>query len=303
MRRASALASVSFVALVSLVRPPEVGAQSADMVGVRALGMGGAFTAVADDATATWWNPAGLAGGAFFSAIIEYAHPIDRPGEGLRAVSLGFPALGISYYRVPTTELRPSIATVGPVGSREDEGSLSVFSATVGQSIGNHLVLGSTVKVLNALEDTEGGLDLGAMVMFGKMRAGLMVRNVTEPEFGSGAVVRKARRTARAGAAFTTGTRGAIGDATFAFDADLVKTPTVRGEERRMAAGGEFWMFTRRVGLRGGISASTIDERRWTPSGGVSAAIRQGTFVDAEFTDGEADEGRRGWAIALRVTF
>jgi len=303
MRRASALASVSFVAFVSLVRPPEAGAQSADMVGVRALGMGGAFTAVADDATATWWNPAGLAGGAFFSAIIEYAHPIDRPGEGLRAVSLGFPALGISYYRVPTTELRPSIATVGPVGSREDEGSLSVFSATVGQSIGNHLVLGSTVKVLNALEDTEGGLDLGAMVMFGKTRAGLMVRNVTEPEFGSGPVVRKARRTARAGAAFTTGTRGAIGDATFAFDADLVKTPTVRGEERRMAAGGEFWMFTRRVGLRGGISASTIDERRWTPSGGASAAIRRGTYVDAELTGGEADEGRRGWAIALRVTF
>src|SRR5258705_16849 len=30
-------------------------------VGARALGMGGAFTAVADDATAPWWNPAGMA--------------------------------------------------------------------------------------------------------------------------------------------------------------------------------------------------------------------------------------------------
>ena len=28
-------------------------------VGARALGMGGAFVAVADDATATYWNPAG----------------------------------------------------------------------------------------------------------------------------------------------------------------------------------------------------------------------------------------------------
>lgn len=30
-------------------------------VGARAMGMGGAFTAVADDATAPWWNPAGMA--------------------------------------------------------------------------------------------------------------------------------------------------------------------------------------------------------------------------------------------------
>ena len=296
-------AFVSFVSLVLVVGVPHIAhAQSADLVGVRALGMGGAFTAVADDATSTWWNPAGLASGAFFSAILEYAHPIDRPGEGLRGVSVGFPALGLSYYRVPATELRPSIATAGPVESREDEGSLSVFSATVGQSIGNHLVVGSTVKLLSA-DETKGGLDLGAMAMFGKTRVGLMVRNVTEPEFGSGAEARKARRTARAGAAFTTGTRGVIGDATLAFDADLVKTPTVRGEERRMAVGGELWMFTQRLGLRGGISASTIGERQEAPSAGVSAALRRGTFVDAELTRGGEDEGRRGWAIALRVTF
>ena len=302
MRRASAFASVSFVALVSFVRPPEARAQTADMVGVRAQGMAGAFTAVADDATATWWNPAGLAGGAYFSAILEYAHPTDRRGAGLRGVSLGFPALGLSYYRLPRSEVRPAIATAGPVGSREEEGSLSVFGATVGQSIGNHLVVGSTVKLLSAGE-TKGGLDLGAMAVFGRARVGLMVRNVKETEFGSGAEARKLRRNARAGAAFTTGSRGVIGDATVAFDADLVKTPTVRGEERRLAAGAELWMLRRRVGVRGGVSASTIGERRAAPSAGLSAALRPGTFVDAEMTRGGADEGRRGWGIALRVTF
>lgn len=36
--------------------------------GARAMGMGGAFLAVADDATTTFWNPAGIADLSFFSA-------------------------------------------------------------------------------------------------------------------------------------------------------------------------------------------------------------------------------------------
>jgi hypothetical protein len=264
--------------------------------------MGGAFTAVADDATATWWNPAGLAGGAYFSAIFEYAHPTDRPGRGLRGVSLGFPALGLSYYRLPLSQIQPTTSTVATSGSREELSRLSVYGATVGQSIGKHLVLGSTVKLLRAGE-TKGGLDMGAMTVLGRMRLGLMVRNVTEPEFGTGPGAFKLRRHARAGAAVTSGTRGIIGEATVAVDADLVKTPAVLGDERRVAAGAEIWALQRRVGIRGGVSGSTIGAPRESFSGGASAALRPGTFVDAELTGGGSDEVRRGWAIAFRVTF
>jgi len=293
---------VSFVTFVSFVRPPEARAQTSDLVGIRALGMAGAFTAVADDVTATWWNPAGLAGGAYFSAILEYAHPTDRPGEGLRGVALGFPALGLSYYRLPLSQIQPTSPTGAAAGSRKDEGGLSVFGATVGQSIGKYLVVGSTVKLLRAAE-TKGGLDMGAMAVFGRTRVGLMVRNVTEPEFGSGLEAIKLHRHARAGAAISSGTRGVIGEATVAVDADLVKTPAVGGDERRVAAGGELWLLSRRVGLRGGVSASTIGTRRAAPSAGASVALRPATFVDAEVTGGGPDEGRRGWGVALRVTF
>ena len=58
---------VSLVTFVTLAYAPEAEAQSVETIGIRAQGMGGAFTAVADDATATWWNPAGLAGGSYFS--------------------------------------------------------------------------------------------------------------------------------------------------------------------------------------------------------------------------------------------
>ena len=35
--------------------------QGFETLGTRAMGMGGVFVAVADDATAAYWNPAGLA--------------------------------------------------------------------------------------------------------------------------------------------------------------------------------------------------------------------------------------------------
>ena len=47
--------------------------------GTRAQGMGQAFVAVADDASAVLWNPAGLATGALASAVFKEGTDIDRP--------------------------------------------------------------------------------------------------------------------------------------------------------------------------------------------------------------------------------
>src|SRR3954468_21692066 len=71
-------------------------------VGVRAAGMGGAFTAVADDASAVYWNPGGLASGAFFGLTIDY-NTADRGSAG--TIALATPPVGISYYRTATGEL------------------------------------------------------------------------------------------------------------------------------------------------------------------------------------------------------
>src|ERR1700730_3639678 len=128
MRRASASPFVSVVSSVFLVvvcAHSEAHAQTSDLIGVRAQGMGGAFTAVADDATATWWNPAGLAGGAYFNAIIEYDRPRDPAGDGLGGFSVAFPALGLSYYRLPLSQMQPLTSTGVVGGSRQDEGALS----------------------------------------------------------------------------------------------------------------------------------------------------------------------------------
>ena len=69
---------------VVLLWPTGARAQIYESVGTRAQGMGGAFVAVADDASATWWNPAGLAMGAFFSSVLEHDNAQDprQPIDG-----------------------------------------------------------------------------------------------------------------------------------------------------------------------------------------------------------------------------
>jgi hypothetical protein len=341
-----ARAFLSFVSLitflVALLSPRTARAQPGDAVGIRAQGMAGAFTAVANDATATWWNPAGLAAGPYFNIILESSvlrQPSDEnatPAWRLksRGISVAYPALGLSYYRLQINEIRPETSTAEATPGRQDRGTVPVrlrsiilnqYGATAGQSLGEHFVLASTLKLttghvasstviprssasfdladrLEGERETHSGLDLGAMARFGGITIGVAARNLTEPTFGFGDDEFTLKRQVRAGIAYGSGHgRGADG-VTVAADMDLTTAPTATGDERRLAAGAEMWQFSRRVGLRGGVGLSTIGDARPTGSAGASIALRSGTYADAEITVG-ADETRRGWGAALRVTF
>ena len=344
------VSTVTAAALFAL--PGVVLGQTAESVGVRAQGMGGAFTAVADDATATWWNPAGLgawnssgqAGGTYANVILDFGTQeeprTERDGSGnivasrrvdSRGFAAAYPAFGLSYYRLRISDIRTPTGTTG--ATRQDTGTADVrlrslvlnqVGTTVGQSFGRHLVIGSTFKLvrgsvaaaassngpasldaaagLDGDGETHVGLDVGAMASFGLVRAGLMVRNVHEMTFGSGADAVTVGRQVRGGVALLSGARGGPSRFSAALDADLTTTTTVRGEERRVAAGAEGWLPGRRLGVRAGVSGSTVGARRGSASGGFSVAVSRGTYVDAEATGG-ADDVRRGWGLALRVTF
>ena len=75
-----------FIALALVTPAGSAAAQTFEVVGTRAAGMGGAFVAVADDASATYWNPAGLALGHMFSLVV------DRQVTDLDAGSLEDPS-------------------------------------------------------------------------------------------------------------------------------------------------------------------------------------------------------------------
>ena len=296
---------VSFVALVLMSTPIVARAQAFESVGIRAQGMGGAFVAVADDASATWWNPAGLAGGAYFDAQIEYGR-LRRPTDtSITGLALGFPALGVSYYRLPINQMREPTSTAAPSESRQDQGVLSVYGISVGQSLGDRLVLASTLK-LGRAHDTHADIDIGTMARFGLMRLGLVVKNVRKPTFATAGGPLPLHRQARAGAALLAQSSGFVNNIVVAFDADLVKSTTIGGDERRVAGGLEVWTFRRALAIRLGASANTIGEARSAIAGGASVVLVTGTYVksffDAQVTGG-SDEARRRWGVALRLTF
>ena len=320
----------------------DASAQTFETVGVRAQGMAGAFVAVADDATASWWNPAGLATGAYLSAVLERGRttePATTPADGpaVRATAndfaVAFPALGLSYYRLRISEIAATSPTGADSQNRQDTRvtgrsvrsvALSQFGTTIGQSLGDHFVIGSTLKLIRAgavsgatdgseaLDDADNldvsrsvraDLDAGAMVNFGRMRLGLTVRNLTEPSFGDRGTDRLSlKRQARVGIAVLSVPNGIRQGLTAAADADLTTVSTAVGNVRHVAAGIEGWLANGRLGLRAGASANTVDEARPAGSAGVSVALTRAFHVNASRTVGR-DESVTGWSTSVSVAF
>src|SRR5881398_1203079 len=90
-----------------LTAPRAVDAQSFELVGIRAQGMGGAFVAVADDASATWWNPAGLASGAYFNVLWSTTVPASRRRQARKHSPSDFRAWVSAITACPSVKCSP----------------------------------------------------------------------------------------------------------------------------------------------------------------------------------------------------
>jgi len=311
--------------------PSRAAAQSFELIGARALGMGGAFVAVADDATATYWNPAGLVNGSLFGGSIdssgfeqlphdarESASPgaLSQAGRGFSLTTL---PLGLSYYRLRITEVEAES------DARQFRSLVAnQFGVSLTQSLTERLSVGSTIKIvrgsaatgptpspgpttrelLRFAESVDGessttiDADVGVMLSFDRARVGLVARNLREPDFedDSGSSL-KLRRQIRAGVAVLL-TR----DLAVAIDADLRAAPTVLGDYRPLAVGIERWLFNQRLALRAGARASTSGGARTVGTLGVSVVSISTVLAEAALVRGD-DGSPRGWAISGRVTF
>jgi hypothetical protein len=287
-------------------------------IGVRAQGLAGAFVGVADDATAVYWNPSGLATGAFVSFVVDYSRleakyeAPDRPQTSL-FTGLSAPPVGVAYYRMPSYAVRTSEAAVSASGSREEVGrsvravAVSTLALAALQSIGEYVVVGSTVKLVHGerggFSESTGDVDISAMAAYGKVRLGAVVRNLTTPAFsldGAPSEAVELQREARVGVGWGSGWRGAS-RVIAAFDADVMRRPTPSGDRRDIAGGVETWWHGQSIGIRGGVRRSTVGEARGVVAGGISASLMKGMFVEGHVARGSRDD--QSWSVGVRVAF
>jgi hypothetical protein len=291
--------------------------------------MGGAFVGVADDASAVYWNPAGLAAGAYFSLVLDGSSAKTTPANELSAgsrsewmLALSMPALGISYYRLRTSSVRSAPQSPGAPAFRLDSLVTHHAGATLVQSLTDHLAVGTTVKLVRgtaaSLVTTAGrpddlldgwdvmgrsssrvDLDVGVMAAGALGKVGITVRNATQPSFetGSGGELELPRQV-RAGASVLLLQTWKV-----AGDVDLTKTTALSGVLREAAVGTE-GQVTRRLAARGGLRFNTAPDSPRTPavSVGGSYAVLGSFLIDAQVTTGP-ESAFRGWGVAGRFVY
>jgi hypothetical protein len=296
-----------------------------ESAGERALGMGGAFVAVSDDATSSHWNPAGLAsGGPAGMTIGWYRFELgdgDSPARGGAQsrrgshTSLGTWPLGLSFGTFRFTRLIDL-----------DEGAVGVetlrtsqFGVTILQTIVQGLTVGSTLRyvrgdvvsvvsdrttvaeALSATDDLEGprsgafDLDLGLMADMRRLRIGFTMKNLRTPTFGDASAVQiTLPRQARLGLAILP-----LDGLTLAMDLDL-ETVDLLGDRRRNAVVGGEARLAPRLTVRSGARWSLEGASRLLGSAGVSLGLRPGLWLDGHYSYSRADDVRE-FGVALRA--
>lgn len=340
MRRVLWMCAVSVVCLAGAGGPAS--AQILEAPGSRALGMGGAFVAVANDSSATWWNPAGLATGPFLDmalarALTEVTETLPARRDRASWFALGTLPFGVSYYRLRVTDVGPfdpghdDLAADGPgPGVPIQSLPVSQLGATFVQTVSSGVHVGTTVKWVRGrfLSTHEEGAvpeptaqQIHDLLERGDNLGGGRAENRFDADFGVlatgggvrvGAVLRNVRAP-QFGEVITLPRQLRVGAAfdasmvssmalTIALDADLRTYDTITGPRRVLALGAEQWLFSRRFGVRAGARFNRAGEDERVATAGVSVGLRTGMYIDAHIVHG-GTTAERGWGLASRVSF
>lgn len=147
-------------------------------IGARALGMGGAFVAIADDASASYWNPAGMIYVGRREIVLMHS---ERFGDIVNYDAGGFvqqlgtsnskrKAFGVSFLRVGVSDIvytAEDPASGRIIADREVSSAEWGFALSYAKLLNNVTSLGGSIKLVRkSIGDDSGagfGFDVGAM--------------------------------------------------------------------------------------------------------------------------------------------
>lgn len=226
--------------------------------GTRAVGMGGSFVSVADDASAVFWNPAGLANLPFgelgFSHVtLPEGSEFDFAGMAYPTVRAGSFALG--FLRVGTDGIFSRDSRAADLGSTSF--SETQFLLAYGYPLFNFLKVGGTFKLYNqslaGFSANAFGTDLGLLVEpYPNLFLGLNVQDMVSSDWQLNTAKEPIPRNVKIGASYLVPSNQGRWGARVAVDAEQSENAPVAWH-----AGGEL-SYLGHFFLRGGYDREEI---------------------------------------------
>ena len=245
-------------------------------VGARSLGMGSAFVALSDDATAGYWNASGLShlkrreaavmhaerfGGMVNYDFIGLAWPLQRfGGVGVSLIRVGVDDIKFTELENPQEELSPfNRPVVSEVVSNADY----VLYLSAGRPVRDQLSVGGSLKLIRRKIGRNTafgyGIDLGARYApFHRVTFGLNLRDlISTPIMWDTGTTDRVRPSVSMGAAYTYDLPKLRSRWIGAVTSTLGGTASSADQSGALDLGVEYW-YQDQVALRAGAEESRL---------------------------------------------